>query len=202
MASNALPYPEDTGGQETMYLDGQPADAHTMPGMPVIKVVGIGGGGCNAITRMFKEKLALVDYYGVNTDAQHLYRCDVGHQIAIGQNLTKGLGAGANPDLGRQAAEESREELERALAGANMVFLAVGMGGGHRHRCGTGNRPAGQGGRSPHRGRSQQAICLRSGHTPEECRGRYSPSQGPRGHPHSDSQRLSPPASTGTKSRP
>ena len=137
MATYEQPYLEDTGGQETMYLDGQPADAHSMPGMPVIKVVGIGGGGCNAITRMFKEKLALVDYYGVNTDAQHLYRCDVGHQIAIGQNLTKGLGAGANPDLGRQAAEESREELERALAGANMVFLAVGMGGG----TGTGAAP-------------------------------------------------------------
>ena len=71
-------------------------------GVPLIKVVGIGGGGSNAVSRMFKEKLPTVEYYGINTDAQHLFRCEVSHRLAIGQTLTRGLGSGANPDLGRQ----------------------------------------------------------------------------------------------------
>ena len=106
-------------------------------GVPLIKVVGIGGGGSNAVSRMFKDKLPVVEYYAVNTDGQHLFRCDVAHRISIGQNLTRGLGAGAQPELGRQAAEESRQEIEAALDGADMVFLAVGMGGG----TGTGASP-------------------------------------------------------------
>ena len=106
-------------------------------GAPNIKVMGIGGGGSNAVSRMFKDKLPVVEYFSVNTDAQHLFRCDVSHRLAIGQNLTRGLGAGANPDLGRQAAEESRHDIEKALEGADMVFLAVGMGGG----AGTGAAP-------------------------------------------------------------
>jgi cell division protein FtsZ len=106
-------------------------------GSPNIKVMGIGGGGSNAVSRMFKDKLPVVEYFSVNTDAQHLFRCDVSHRLAIGQNLTKGLGSGANPDLGRQAAEESRHDIEKALEGADMVFLAVGMGGG----TGTGAAP-------------------------------------------------------------
>ncbi|NQW23698.1 MAG: cell division protein FtsZ [SAR202 cluster bacterium] len=106
-------------------------------GSPNIKVMGIGGGGSNAVSRMFKDKLPVVEYYSVNTDAQHLFRCDVSHRLAIGQNLTRGLGSGANPDLGRQAAEESRHDIEKALEGSDMVFLAVGMGGG----TGTGAAP-------------------------------------------------------------
>jgi len=106
-------------------------------GVPLIKVVGIGGGGSNAVSRMFKDKLPVVEYYAINTDAQHLFLCDVAHRLAIGQNLTRGLGSGANPDLGRQAAEESRAELEQVMEGADMVFLAVGMGGG----TGTGASP-------------------------------------------------------------
>ena len=106
-------------------------------GAPVIKVVGIGGGGSNAVSRMFKDKLPVVEYHAVNTDAQHLFRCDVAHRLAIGQTLTRGLGAGAQPDLGRQAAEESRQAIETAMEGADMVFLAVGMGGG----TGTGASP-------------------------------------------------------------
>ena len=105
--------------------------------VPIIKVLGIGGAGSNAVSRMFKEKLPVVEYYAVNTDSQHLFRCDVAHRIAIGQNLTRGLGAGAQPDLGRQAAEESRQDIEKAVEGADMVFLAVGMGGG----TGTGASP-------------------------------------------------------------
>jgi cell division protein FtsZ len=104
---------------------------------PLIKVVGVGGGGSNAVSRMFKEKLPVVEYYAMNTDAQHLFRCEVGHRLVIGQNLTRGLGAGAQPDLGRQAAEESRQEIEKALEGADMIFLAAGMGGG----TGTGAAP-------------------------------------------------------------
>ena len=137
MASNEQKLPEATDGQGVLQIGQQPLEGSRLNGQPVIKVVGIGGGGCNAISRMFKEKLALVEYYGINTDAQHLYRCDVGHQLPIGQALTRGLGSGANPDLGRQAAEESREDIEKALDGADMVFLAVGMGGG----TGTGAAP-------------------------------------------------------------
>ena len=106
-------------------------------GVPLIKVLGIGGGGSNAVSRMYKDKLPVVEYYALNTDAQHLFRCDVGHRIALGQNLTRGLGSGAQPDLGRQAAEESRPEIQKAVEGADMVFLAVGMGGG----TGTGAAP-------------------------------------------------------------
>ena len=106
-------------------------------GAPTIKVVGVGGGGSNAVGRMYKEKLPVVEYYSINTDAQHLFRLDVPHRMAIGSNLTRGLGAGANPDLGRQAAEESRQEIAQALHGADLVFVAVGMGGG----TGTGASP-------------------------------------------------------------
>jgi cell division protein FtsZ len=108
-----------------------------LAGVPKIKVVGVGGGGCNAVTRMFKDKLGVVEYYGINTDAQHLYRCDVTYRIPIGKTLTRGLGAGAQPELGRQAAEESRQEIKDALEGADMVFLAAGMGGG----TGSGGAP-------------------------------------------------------------
>ena len=106
-------------------------------GVPLIKVLGVGGGGSNAVSRMYKEKLPVVEYYALNTDAQHLARCDVHYRIPLGRNLTRGLGAGAQPELGRQAAEESRGEIERAVNGADMVFLAVGMGGG----TGTGAAP-------------------------------------------------------------
>ena len=106
-------------------------------GVPMIKVLGIGGGGSNAVSRMYKEKLPVVEYFAMNTDAQHLFRCDVAQRVALGQNLTRGLGSGAQPELGRQAAEESRAEIQQAVEGADMVFLAVGMGGG----TGTGAAP-------------------------------------------------------------
>ncbi len=106
-------------------------------GVPLIKVMGVGGGGSNAVSRMYKDKLPVVEYYALNTDAQHLFRCDVGHRIALGQTLTMGLGSGAQPELGRQSAEESRADIEKAVEGADMVFVAVGMGGG----TGTGAAP-------------------------------------------------------------
>jgi len=126
-----------TNGQEALELGSPAVEEARPPGTPVIKVMGLGGGGCNAISRMNKERLGMVGYYGINTDAQHLSRCDVGQKVTIGDHLTRGLGVGANPELGRQAAEESREELEQALDGADMVFLAAGMGGG----TGTGAAP-------------------------------------------------------------
>ncbi len=106
-------------------------------GNPVIRIVGVGGGGSNAVNRMFSDRVAGVEYFAINTDAQHLALLDVPNKLAIGQSLTRGLGAGGNPDVGRQAAEESREKLEQVCQGADMVFLACGMGGG----TGTGAIP-------------------------------------------------------------
>jgi cell division protein FtsZ len=106
-------------------------------GVPLIKVLGVGGGGSNAVSRMYKDKLPVVEYYALNTDSQHLSRCDVHYRIVLGRNLTRGLGAGSQPELGRQAAEESRGDIEQAVRGSDMVFLAVGMGGG----TGTGAAP-------------------------------------------------------------
>jgi len=137
MVSSENIFPDDTRGQEDLGSGLRYSDDVRPPGMPVIKVLGIGGGGSNAIGRMFKEKLAVAEYYAINTDAQHLFRCDVENRVAIGQSLTRGLGGGANPDIGRQAAEESREALEKVMDGADMIFLATGMGGG----TGTGAVP-------------------------------------------------------------
>ena len=102
-----------------------------------IKVVGIGGGGSNAVNRMIAAGLQGVDFCAVNTDAQALYLANAGTKLQIGEQLTKGLGAGANPEIGRKAAEESRDEIEQMLKGADMVFITAGMGGG----TGTGAAP-------------------------------------------------------------
>jgi cell division protein FtsZ len=102
-----------------------------------IKVVGIGGGGSNAVNRMIAAGLKGVDFCAVNTDAQALYLANAATKIQIGEQLTKGLGAGANPEIGRKAAEESRDALEAMLKGADMVFVTAGMGGG----TGTGAAP-------------------------------------------------------------
>ncbi|SNC58991.1 cell division protein FtsZ [Sodalis endosymbiont of Henestaris halophilus] len=103
----------------------------------VIKVIGVGGGGGNAIEHMVRERIEGVDFFAVNTDAQALRKMAVGQTIQIGSNITKGLGAGANPEVGRNAAKEDSEALRSALEGADMVFIAVGMGGG----TGTGAAP-------------------------------------------------------------
>lgn len=96
-----------------------------------IKVVGVGGGGCNAVSRM-KESgdLRGIDFIAINTDAQDLDFCSARKKIYIGKNLTKGLGTGMNPELGRQAAEENRSEIIESLKGGDLVFLAAGLGGG------------------------------------------------------------------------
>lgn len=102
-----------------------------------IKVIGIGGGGSNAVKRMIEANLEGVDFISVNTDAQALHLAKANLKLQIGEKLTKGLGAGANPEIGRQAAEESREQIQEMLKGADMVFVTAGMGGG----TGTGAAP-------------------------------------------------------------
>ena len=102
-----------------------------------IKVIGVGGGGSNAINRMIAEGLRGVDFIAVNTDAQALLMSDAPQRIRIGDKLTRGLGAGGNPEVGGKAAEESAQELEEILRGADMVFVTCGMGGG----TGTGAAP-------------------------------------------------------------
>jgi cell division protein FtsZ len=102
-----------------------------------IKVIGVGGGGNNAVNRMISTGLKGVEFIAVNTDAQALYMAQANHKIQIGSKLTKGLGSGGNPEIGQKAAEESRDELFQVLKGADMVFVTAGMGGG----TGTGAAP-------------------------------------------------------------
>lgn len=106
-------------------------------GSTKIKVVGIGGGGSNAISRMMGRKINGVEFWILNTDIQALQTCDVPNKLQIGNILTRGLGAGAVPEIGRQAAEEDRELIRSNLEGADMIFIAAGMGGG----TGTGASP-------------------------------------------------------------
>jgi len=102
-----------------------------------IKVIGVGGGGNNAVNRMITAGLNGVEFISVNTDAQALMHSQAPYRIQIGEKLTKGLGAGANPEIGEKAAQESREEIIKSLRGADMVFVTAGMGGG----TGTGAAP-------------------------------------------------------------
>ena len=95
-----------------------------------IKVVGVGGSGGNAISRMIDSKIKGVEFVAINTDAQALHHSRAGEKIHIGKNLTKGLGAGMNPEIGRQAAEENRDEIQEVLKGSDMVFVTCGLGGG------------------------------------------------------------------------
>lgn len=95
-----------------------------------IKVVGVGGSGGSAISRMIESKLRGVEFVAINTDAQALHHNKAAEKVHIGKNLTKGLGAGMNPDIGRQAAEENRDEIQDVLKGADMVFVTCGLGGG------------------------------------------------------------------------
>lgn len=95
-----------------------------------IKVVGVGGAGCNAINRMVQYGLRGVEFIAVNTDRQALYMAKCDNKLQIGEKLTKGLGAGADPEIGRKAADESRDAIAEALAGSDMVFITAGMGGG------------------------------------------------------------------------
>lgn len=102
-----------------------------------IKVVGVGGGGCNAVARMVAEGVEGVEFYAINTDARALQVCNVPNKLQIGTKITRGLGAGSNPDIGRQAALENTDAIVEILQGADMVFVTAGLGGG----TGTGAAP-------------------------------------------------------------
>src|SRR5215207_11198500 len=102
-----------------------------------MKVVGVGGGGGNAVNRMIEERLSGVEFISINTDAQALLNSKSDVKIQIGKKLTRGLGAGARPEIGKQAVEENREEIARAIQNADLVFITCGMGGG----TGTGGAP-------------------------------------------------------------
>ena len=110
---------------------------YMMDGTALIKVIGVGGAGNNAINRMIESGIKGVEFIAVNTDRQALQISKASTRIQIGEKLTRGLGAGANPEIGGQAAEESKSEIAEVLRGADMVFVTAGMGGG----TGTGAAP-------------------------------------------------------------
>ena len=121
-----------------MYVDGTEETNNTMvDGTATIKVIGVGGAGNNAVNRMVDSGIRGVEFVAINTDRQTLMQSKAGTKIQIGEKITRGLGAGANPDIGAQSAEESKAEIQEALRGADMVFITSGMGGG----TGTGAAP-------------------------------------------------------------
>ena len=120
-----------------MYMDGMEESGLMIDGTATIKVIGVGGGGTNAVNRMVDSGIRGVEFVAVNTDRQALVLSKAASKIQIGEKITRGLGAGANPDIGAQAAEESKSEITEALRGADMVFVTAGMGGG----TGTGAAP-------------------------------------------------------------
>jgi cell division protein FtsZ len=121
----------------TLTREASPTVASPQNYLAVIKVVGIGGGGVNAVNRMIEVGLKGVEFIAINTDAQALLMSDADVKLDVGRELTRGLGAGAAPDVGRQAAEDHRDEIEEVLKGADMVFVTAGEGGG----TGTGGAP-------------------------------------------------------------
>ncbi|MBU0727469.1 cell division protein FtsZ [Patescibacteria group bacterium] len=125
-----------TGGRHTSYESSTEVTPDITP-LASIKVVGIGGGGGNAVNRMISAKVDGVEFISINTDAQALYHSQASHRINVGKAITRGLGAGSDPVVGKKAAEESSEELKAAIDGADMVFITCGLGGG----TGTGAGP-------------------------------------------------------------
>ena len=118
-----------------MIMDNNDDLNYMMDGAATIKVIGVGGAGNNAVNRMIEAGIKNVEFIAVNTDRQALNLSKANSKIQIGEKLTRGLGAGANPDIGTQAAEESRSEIAEVLKGADMVFVTAGMGGRNRNRC-------------------------------------------------------------------
>ena len=164
--------------------------------LAVIKVVGVGGGGTNAVNRMVDAGLTGVEFIAVNTDAQALLMCDADVKIHIGSQATRGLGAGADPAVGKAAAQESRDELKEALKGADMVFITAGEGGG----TGTGAAPiVGRVGRRgawrTHGRRGHAAVLVRGPQAGAAGRARDRGS--PRHGRHADRDRERPPAPGG-----
>ena len=160
--------------------------------LAVIKVVGVGGGGVNAVNRMIDSGLRNVEFIAANTDAQALLMSDADLKLDIGRQLTRGLGAGSDPEVGRQAAEEHRAEIEEALQGADMVFITAGQGWRHRHRGRAGRGRDRQGPGCPDHRRGDPALHLR-GPAPGHAGGEGDPDpQGEGRHPHRHPER--PPA--------
>ena len=127
----------------------------------LIKVIGVGGGGSNAVNRMIRAEMMGVEFIAVNTDAQALLQSDAPHKIRIGDKLTRGLGAGADPQVGQRAAEEDSEKIYEALKDADMIFITAGMGGGTGSGRGPGHRRGREGPGRADGGRHHQAVQLR-----------------------------------------
>ena len=132
-ASREPLHPADARGAPRLNVGGEAASY-----LAVIRVVGVGGGGLNAVNRMMDAGIAQVDFVAVNTDMQQLNLSDAPVKIHIGEELTQGLGSGADPETGRQAAEEAYDQVRSALRGSDMVFVTAGEGGG----TGTGAAPS------------------------------------------------------------
>ena len=133
-----------------------------------ILVIGVGGAGNNAVNRMVEEGIGGVEFIGINTDRQALALCKAPTVLQIGEKVTKGLGAGAQPEVGEKAAEESVDDIKQLIEGADMVFVTCGMGGGTgtgaADRCRTG-----KGNGNPDRRRRHEALPLRSADQNAEC---------------------------------
>ena len=157
--------------------------------LAVIKVVGIGGGGVNAVNRMIEVGLKGVEFIAINTDAQALLMSDADVKLDVGRELTRGLGAGADPEVGKKAAEDHAEEIEEVLKGADMVFVTAGEGGG----TGTGGAPVvARIARSPRRPddrRRDPAVHLRGPSPGQPGRVRHRRSARGGRHPHRHPER-------------
>ena len=143
-----------------------------VPQAAKIKVIGLGGGGGNAVSRMMAAEFTGVDFIVANTDLQALRNSPAPVKMQLGGKLTQGLGAGSNPEVGRDAALEDPESITKILEGADMVFITAGLGGGTGTGA-AGRRLAGQGFRHPHRGRGDQAVHLRGQEADAPGRGRH-----------------------------
>ena len=136
-----------------MYMDGMEESGLMIDGTATIKVIGVGGGGTNAVNRMVDSGIRGVEFVAVNTDRQALVLSKAASKIQIGEKITRGLGAGANPDIGAQAAEESKAEITEALRGADMVFVTARNGWWNRYRCST----------------NSSSMCKRNGNINNRC---------------------------------
>lgn len=157
--------------------------------LAVIKVVGIGGGGVNAVNRMIEQGLKGVEFIAINTDAQALLMSDADVKLDVGRDSTRGLGAGADPEVGRKAAEDAKDEIEELLRGADMVFVTAGEGGGTGTGGGTRRRQ-----HRPQAGRVDRrcghpAVLVRGQATQQSGRKWHRGAAGELRHPHRDSQR-------------
>ncbi|WP_036483673.1 cell division protein FtsZ [Myxosarcina sp. GI1] len=136
-ASNGIGIPFHAGGNSQIPKEEMRGNKIVPSNVAKIKVIGVGGGGCNAVNRMIEGQIAGIEFWAVNTDAQALNHAQAPQKLQIGQKITRGLGAGGNPAIGQKAAEESRDEIAHALENTDLVFITAGMGGG----TGTGAAP-------------------------------------------------------------